>query len=345
MGTITPKDTTMPAKRRRHRAELLTIALLIALGCMVVVSLRVGSASITVSDIFSMILGKAEVPTNVSTIIMQIRLPRILMAVLIGMMLASSGTVVQAVFHNPLADPYIIGISASAVAGAVVAYLFGLPTFFYGVFAFVVSVATTLMIFRLSLRGGQTRITTLLIIGVAVSSFLGAFTSFAMYAIGEDSYRIVVWTMGYLGGASWLKVAILTLPLVVSVAIFYFYRHELDALMTGDEEAHSLGIDVAKLKKRLLLVSCFVVSYSVAFSGMIGFVGLIIPHTMRLLVGYSNTKLLSVTALAGGVFLLIADTLARSVLAPIEVPIGAVTAFLGAPVFIYFAIKGNRGVM
>lgn len=320
--------------------------LALAIAFIALVSTGIGSVSISMNDVVkTMVRRSSDLPAYYSTIIWSVRLPRIAMAILIGMMLSSSGTVVQAVFHNPLADPYIIGISASAVAGAVTAFLLGLPTIFYGIFAFVVSVSTTFLIFRLAMNGGQTRITSLLIIGVAVSAFLGAFTSFAMYAIGEDSYRIIVWTMGYLGGASWLKIALLTVPLLASLIYFFYHRHELDALMTGDEEAHSLGIDVGRLKKRLLLVSCLVVSFSVAFSGMIGFVGLIIPHTMRLVVGYSNTKLLGVTSLAGGLFLLLADTAARTVLAPVEIPIGAVTAFFGAPVFIYLAIKQNRAVM
>ena len=277
-------------------------------------------------------------------IVLRIRLPRVVMAVLIGMMLASSGTVVQAVFHNPLADPYIIGISASAVAGAVLAFILELPDYVYGVFAFGASAVTTFVIFRLSMRHGRSRISTLLIIGVAVSSFLGAFTSFAMYAIGEDSFKIIVWTMGYLGSASWVKVGILAVPLVGALVYFFFHRHDLDALMLGDEEAHALGVNVTRLKKQLLLISALVVAFSVAFSGLIGFVGLIVPHTMRLLVGHSNTKLVGLAALAGGVFLLFADNLARNILSPVEIPIGAVTAFFGAPFFIYLAVRSTRGV-
>jgi iron complex transport system permease protein len=125
---------------------------------------------------------------------------------------------------------------------------------------------------------------------------------------------------------------------------FFVKRHELDALMLGDEEAHALGVNVSRLKKLLLLVSCLIVSFSVAFSGMIGFVGLIIPHTMRLLIGHSNTRLLGFSAFAGGVFLLFADTIARNILSPTEIPIGAVTAFFGAPFFIYLAMRSRGGV-
>lgn len=333
----------MATRKPLPRAGLAALVLLVMLAVLVAIGVVVGSVSISATDLLRVFTGRAgELPQHISTIILQIRLPRIVLAILIGMMLSSSGTVVQAVFHNPLADPYIIGISASAVAGAVVAFLLDLPDYLYGVFAFVVSLAATFLIFRLSMSRGATRVTTLLIIGVAVSSFLGAFTSFAMYAVGEDSYRIIVWTMGYLGSASWLRVSILIVPLVLSVTFFYVHRHELDALMLGDEEAHALGVNVGRLKKLLLLVAALIVSFSVAFSGLIGFVGLIVPHTMRLLIGHSNTKLLGVSTLAGGVFLLFADTLARTLLAPVEIPIGAVTAIFGAPFFIYLASRSRK---
>lgn len=332
----------MVASKKTAYLIPLFFILLIAL---VLAGMALGAVGIPIHDLLRIFFRKSTgLPAYIKTIILQVRLPRIMMALLVGTMLASSGTVVQAVFHNPLADPYIIGISASAVTGAVIAYLLKLPIIFYGIFAFFVSVATTFLIFRLSAGRGANRITTLLIIGIAVSSFLGAFTSFAIYAIGEDSYKIVVWTMGYLGAASWIKVGILAVPLAGAVIFFFFYRHELDALMLGDEEAHALGVNVPRLKKLLLLVSCLIVSFSVAFSGMIGFVGLIIPHTMRLLIGHSNTKLLGFSAFAGGVFLLFADTVARNILSPTEIPIGAVTAFFGAPFFIYLAMRSRGGV-
>ena len=340
MGEV---STAVRAPMTGHRKKILIPMLLIFLAVLSVVSVGLGNVRIPASTMINVLLGNgARYAEHISTIVLHVRLPRVLMAMLIGMMLSSSGTVVQAVFRNPLADPYIIGISASAVAGAVIAFLLGLPDYFYGLFAFAVSLVVTFFIFRLSVRHGATRVSTLLIIGVAISSFLGAFTSFAMYAVGEDSYKIVVWTMGYLGSASWIRVAILTVPLIGSTLFFFYQRHSLDALMLGDAEAHALGIPVARLKKQLLLVSSLIVSFSVAFSGLIGFVGLIIPHTMRLIVGSSNTRLLGVSAIAGGVFLLFADTLARNVLAPVEIPIGAVTSFFGAPFFVYLATRSRR---
>jgi len=308
-------------------------------------SISMGTVKIKIIDILKAFINDSSVRTVYKKILMDVRLPRAIMAILVGMMLSSSGTVVQAVFQNPLAEPYIIGISASAVFGAVLAFLLGLSDIYYGIFAFIISVFVSFMIFKLANFKGKVNTSTLLIIGVAVSSFLGAFTSFSMYAIGEDSYKIMIWTMGYLGGATWKKVGIISIPLVISVCYFLFYRNDLDAIMMGEQEAHSLGINVSKLKKRLLVVSCLIVSFSIAFTGMIGFVGLIIPHTMRMLIGYSNTKLLIPTTLAGGAFLLFSDTIAKNILSPTEIPIGVITAFFGAPFFVYLAFKAKKGGM
>ncbi len=302
-------------------------------------SIGMGSVPVTLEQLFTL----DSAPEYIKTIIYDIRLPRIMMAILIGMMLSSSGVVVQAVFQNPLADPYIIGIAASATFGAVIAYVLQLPDIMYGVLAFVSCLISTFVIFKLSNKNGKVDITTLLIVGIAVSSFIGAFTSFAMYLIGEESFKITMWLMGYLGGATWTKVLILIIPLIFSLIFFYLQRTQLDALLSGDEEAHSLGVDVQGLKVKVLSVSAFVVAFSVAFSGMIGFVGLIIPHSIRMITGPSNSKLLPNAALAGGFFLLLCDTLGRLILAPVEIPIGVVTAFFGAPFFLYLAFKGKGG--
>ena len=317
------------------------LPVILILGIVIVGTLSIGMGSVPVSlnQLFSM----AQAPDYIKIIIYEIRLPRILMAILIGMMLSSSGVVVQAVFQNPLADPYIIGIAASATFGAVIAYVLQLPDIMYGVFAFISCLISTFVIFKLSNRNGKVDITTLLIVGIAVSAFIGAFTSFTMYLIGEESFKITMWLMGYLGGATWVKVGILIVPLLISMIFFFLQRSQLDALLSGDEEAHSLGVDVQKIKVQVLSVSAFVVAFSVAFSGMIGFVGLIIPHSIRMITGPSNSKLLPNAALAGGFFLLISDTIGRLILAPVEIPIGVVTAFFGAPFFLYLAFKGKGG--
>ena len=304
--------------------KIFPVVLIIGIIIIGIVSISLGSVHVPLEYIFS----PEKAPEYIKIIIFNIRLPRIIMAVLIGMMLASSGAVVQTVFQNPLADPYIIGISASATFGAVIAYIFKMPDFMYGVLAFMTSLVSTFIIFKIVKRGSKINVTTLLIVGIALSSLLGAFTSFAMYLIGEDSFKITMWTMGYLGNATWKRVFCILIPLLFSVIYFYMKRYELDALLSGDEEAHSLGVDVNRLKIKILTTAVLVVAFSVAFSGMIGFVGLIIPHTIRMTVGSSNRKLLPNTILAGGLFLLICDTLGRTIIAPIEIPIGVITAFL-----------------
>lgn len=261
------------------------------------------------------------------------------MAVLIGMMLSSGGAVLQTVFQNPLADPYIIGIAASATFGAVIAFIFNMPDFMYGILAFIFSLLSTFFIFKMAKKGNRINVTVLLITGIAVSSFLGAFISFAVYLIGEDSFKITMWTMGYLGNATWKRILCIFIPLVFSTGYFYMKRHELDAFLSGDEEAYSLGVDVDRLKIKILTVSSLTVAFSVAFSGMIGFVGLVVPHIVRMIIGSSNGKLLPNTIFAGGFFLLVCDTLGRTIFAPVEIPIGVITAFFGVPFFMYLAFS------
>lgn len=305
-------------------------------------SLTLGGADISVADIIKFINGQIDDEMN-ATILFELRAPRVMMAILIGMLLASSGVVTQSVFLNPLADPYIIGIAASAIFGAVIAYILNLSDIYYGVFAFISSAILSLIIFKLANRTRS--VATLLIIGIALSSFLGAFTSFATYIIGEDSFKIVAWSMGYLGGATWGKVAIISVPLLFCILYFYIKRNELNILLSGDDEAKSLGINTEKLKKMLLIVSALAVSFSVAFTGMIGFVGLIIPHTLRLLLKTSNNEILiPLSLIAGGFFVLFCDTIGKSMLSPIEIPIGVITAFFGAPFFLVLALNSKRGI-
>ena len=275
--------------------KVLPLLLIIGTLAAGILSIPLGSVPIPLEYIFN----PEKAPEYIKIIIFNLRLPRIVMSILVGMMLSSSGVVVQTVFQNPLADPYIIGIAASATFGAVIAFVFNMPDYMYGVIAFFTCLSSTLLIFKMAKKGNKVNVATLLIVGIAVSSFLGAFTSFAMYLIGENSFKITMWMMGYLGNATWNRVIFLAIPLVFSVSYFYLKRNQLDALLSGDEEAHSLGIDVNKLKVRTLTVAALVVAFSVAFSGMIGFVGLIVPHTMRMLLGPSNSKLLPSTILAG----------------------------------------------
>lgn len=267
-----------------------------------------------------------------------LRMPRVCVPILVGMLLASSGVVVQSVFANPLADPYIIGVAASATLGAVIAYLLDLNDIYYGIFGFITSVGVSLLIFAI---GCQRDMATLLMLGVAISAFIGAFTTFAIYLIGEQSFKITAWLMGDFSSANWYRVGILLIPTFLCGWYFYSKRLELNILLHGDEEARSLGINVGRLKIELLIAASFAVGFCVGMSGLIGFVGLIIPHILRMLLGNSNHSIvLPLSFLFGGLFLLACDTFGRSILFDgTAIPVGVITSFFGAPFFLYLALK------
>lgn len=310
-------------------ARFIYLIIFLAYIVVIFISINLGEARINIFDFLNL-------DSTKKMILLDIRLPRILMAILIGALLGSVGLISQGVFNNEVADPYIIGIAQAATLGAVVAFLLNYSDLYFGIFGFVFSMAFCLLLFYFA---RHSTITLLLIIGIAFSSFLGAFTSFAMYLIGEDSFKIIAWLMGYLGNASYFKIGILAFVLILTLGYFFFKLEELNIMRLGDEEALALGVDVFKLKRALLIISAFGVGFSVAFSGLIGFVGLIIPHIFRILLKNSNhLYLLPLSALGGGLFLLISDSFARSIISPIEIPIGVITAFFGAPLFLYLAL-------
>lgn len=316
---------------------LASVCIFVAYIVIVLLALILGDENLSLYHICQAFFGQDEL---LSTIVFDLRMPRIVMAILIGMLLASSGAITQTVFSNPIADPYIIGIASAATFGAVVAYMLKMPDYYFGFFGFVFCCFFALIIFKLARHSG---IATLLIIGIAISSFLGAFTSFFIYYIGENSFKVMAWLMGYLGLASWHKVLILTMPLLFCLGFFYAHKNELNIILSGDDEAKNLGVDAPKLKRNLLIVSALAVSFGVAFSGLIGFVGLIVPHIIRLMIkNYDNTLVLPLCTLLGGIFLLLCDTLARVILAPVEIPIGIITALFGAPVFLFLSLKGRQ---
>lgn len=320
------------------RSKILTLMgffLIYMLVCFI--SLCLGDENLSPKELIFYIFGEDEI---LRQIIIDGRLPRIIMAILIGMLLASSGAITQNVFSNPIADPYIIGIASAASFGAVLAYWLNLSDYYYGILAFICSAFFALMIFKIS---SKTSIATLLIIGIATSSFLGALTSFFTYLIGEDSFKIVAYLMGNIGSVSWFQVGILIPPLIFCLLYFYAYKNELNILLSGDDEARNLGVNAEKLKINLLIVSSLAVSFSVAFTGLIAFVGLIVPHIARLLLkNYNNALIILLCSVLGGLFLLVCDTLARTIIAPVQIPIGILTAFFGAPIFLYLALNTRR---
>lgn len=278
-------------------------------------------------------------------IVWQLRLPRALLAALVGAMLAVSGAVLQSSLKNPLCDPYILGISAGGSVAAAAAIILLLPMYFVSAFAFLGAVASVLIIYNISKIGGEARPQTLILAGVAISSLLSAVLSFMV--ISSDRLQpIFFWILGSFAGAGWTSVQLALYSALAGIFISLVYSKDLNALALGDEEALSLGVDVVRSRNILLITASLMTGVAVSLCGMIGFVGLIVPHIMRLIVGANNTYLIPASALAGAVLLVLADVISRVIMVPSEIPVGIITAVLGAPFFIYLLRgrgPGTRG--
>ncbi|MCU4753347.1 vitamin B12 ABC transporter permease BtuC [Halobacteria archaeon AArc-curdl1] len=279
-----------------------------------------------------------DVQGSHQAIVGTIRLPRIALGATVGFALAAAGTVMQGFFRNPLADPSIIGVSTGAAAGAVAALAF--PTLVpIGLrpAAFISAIGTALLVYAVATEGGRTPVATLLLAGVAIQAFLGAMISYMLVHSGESLREAIVWLMGHLNNSSWGDVW-MSLPVaVLGVLVLAAYTREMNVLLLGEEDAHHLGVDVERTKLLLLVIASVITAAGVAVAGVIGFVGLVVPHIMRLIVGPDHRILLPTSALAGASFLVITDTIAR--VGPAEVPVGIVTAALGAPFFLYLLMR------
>ncbi|QLG60493.1 vitamin B12 ABC transporter permease BtuC [Halorarum salinum] len=280
------------------------------------------------------------VPEVHETIVMTVRLPRIALGAFVGVALAAAGTVMQGFFRNPMADPSIVGVSSGAAVGAVFAIVapLALP---FGVglrgAAFAGALAAGFGVYLIATRDGRTPVATLLLAGVAVQTLLGAVVSYMLLRSGESMRRVVHWLMGHLANATWDDVTSVAVLVPVLVLVLVGYARDLNVLLLGEGDAGALGVNVERTKRTLLAVSAVLTAAAVAVSGVIGFVGLVVPHVMRLLVGPDHRILLPTSALAGGSFLVAADTVARASAA--EVPVGIVTAAAGAPFFLYLLRK------
>ena len=376
--------------RVRRRATAWSAVLAGVLTTVVVVSAGIGPVRIPPVEVAKIVLNAAVVPAGVEVasagagplalpgidltyrspfafpvddvherIVVLVRLPRILLAALVGFALAAAGTVMQGFFRNPMADPSIIGVSSGAAVGAVAFIVFpaalsatltvpvlggidvGLS---YGtgvsLFAFVGALIAAFGVYAIATRHGRTPVATLLLAGVAVQTFLGAVISYLQLQAGESLRRIVAWLMGHLSGAAWSEVAVTAVVVPPLFLLLLVYARDLNVLLLGEEEAHGLGINVERTKRVLLAASALITAAGVAFAGVIGFVGLIVPHILRLVVGPDHRVLLPTAAFSGGAFLVAADTVARA--GATELPVGIVTAAVGAPFFIYLLM--NREV-
>lgn len=296
-------------------------------------------------------MGGHSEPSQIQSIIMDIRLPRLILALLVGAVLAILGAVMQGLFRNPLADPSLIGVSGGASVGASIVIvasggamlspLAGLSMVALG--AFIGGVITTLVVYRVATSSLGTSVTTMLLAGIAIGAIAGAFNSLLSYFSDNQMLRqMSVWQMGNLGGANWQKASLMAAVSLIIFSLLPSHAKSLNAFLLGESEARHLGIDVQRIKRQLIFLTALGVGVSVALAGLIGFVGLVIPHMVRLLIGPDHRALLPASALAGASLLLIADSIARVVVLPAELPTGILTALLGAPFFVMLLLK-QRG--
>ncbi|MBS4030770.1 MAG: iron chelate uptake ABC transporter family permease subunit [Clostridiales bacterium] len=337
-----------------NKRVLLFAGLLAALLLTIIAATAIGTASVPPAVTLQIVLAKlgwpggpeglAEIPRSTVSIIWNLRLPRVILGALVGASLALAGVTYQGMLRNPLADPFTIGVSSGAAAGATFALFFrqvyqlNFPHMI-PLFAFIGALMAMFFVYNLAKIGGQVPVVTLLLAGVVISSFLSAVISLLMVLAGENMQGIFFWLSGGLMMRSWPQLWFVGPYLAVGSVILYAYARDLNILLLGEEAALHLGVQVDSTKKILLVTASLVTAAAVAVSGMIGFVGLIIPHAVRIVTGPDHRVLLPASALVGAVFLIWADVVARTVMAPQEIPVGIITAFVGAPFFIYLLRK------
>ncbi|MGW2058296.1 FecCD family ABC transporter permease [Streptomyces sp. NPDC001840] len=338
-------------KQPPARAALLTGGLLAALVLLCLLSAGIGAYGIPLGDVLSSVLhrtglGGAALDRVGESVLWNVRLPRVVLALLVGASLGCAGALTQGVFGNPLAEPGVIGISSGAAVGAVASIALGLS--FFGnwtvtVCAFVAGLATVLLVYALSRSGGRTEVVTLILTGIAVNAFAGALIGlFIFFADNAQITQITFWQLGSLAQATWPKVLAVLPCAVVGLAVAPFYARKLDLLALGERPARHLGVDVERLRVVLVLVVALLTAAAVAVAGVITFVGLLVPHLLRMANGPGHRFLVPGSALGGALVLLAGDLAARTVAAPAELPLGVLTALFGSPFFFWLLRRTRR---
>ncbi len=326
----------------------------------IVTSATIGSAQLSIGDSFQLILSRIPllsnlistegIPSTYERIVWNIRIPRILLAGISGASLSIVGVCFQGLFRNPLADPQMIGVSSGAALGATIAVLSGASLSFaglsgIGIFAFLGAILTVLLVYGISFTQNRSLPVHIILTGTAVGSMLTAVISLLMSIKREEIEKIYMWTLGSFSGASMTKVGFLSIFFVIISLVIYYFAKDLDLILTGEEAALSLGVDTVKVKKVLMISASILVAACVSVCGTIGFVGLIIPHIVRFICGPKHKRLLPLAALTGATFLIWCDTIARTIRAPGELPVGIITALCGAPYFIFLLRRSQKKVV
>lgn len=345
--TALPNRVARPTRLSWWSVAVVTSLVAVAL----VTGALLGPADIAVSAVLGEVLShipglgvESQLTGLQQDILWSWRFPRVVLGMMVGGTLALSGAAYQGVFRNPLADPYLLGIAAGAALGATLAIVMGLPAALLVPSAFVGGVGAVATTFMLGRTMGDRSATTLILAGVAVASFLTALTTFVQQRNSESLREVFAWILGRLSTSGWTEVGLLAPYAAVSIVVMLGYRRTLDMLAVGDGEAASLGVDVNRVRTVVVLAATAGTAAAVAVSGLIAFVGIIVPHAVRLFVGTSYRVVLPLSLLSGAGFLVAADIAARGVMAPAELPIGVVTSFLGAPFFVLVLRTSRRNL-
>jgi iron complex transport system permease protein len=347
-----PQTHARDARSTRGRTGFITLISLLVVGLVmaVVFSLATGAVRLSPGAILAALIGRHPLTATERIILVQIRLPRVLASGVVGAALAISGLLFQGLFRNPMADPYVIGSSGGAVLGACIGIFFFSQVSVFGfsataLMAFVGSVITMALVYSLARSNGRTNVITLLLAGFAVSTMLG-YSSYFFEAFdsgsGSNHLILLSWLHGVIGIPRWTQLSVSGALLLLAAVIAVPLMRRLNTLALGDEYAHQLGLKVEYTRIGIILTGSLLTAVAVSLGGLISFAGLIVPHVARLLLGPDHVRLLPVTALAGAIFLVAADTLARSIFAPSEIPVGILMAFLGGPFFLYLLRKTKR---
>lgn len=346
-------------KRYAKWASIIFSLFLLLLFSMALAS-SLGPAQISIDKIIGITLRQIPIVCNVinkywtpleENVIVQLRLPRVFSAALAGIALSVAGVVFQCIFRNPMADPYVLGVASGAGFGATLVIVLGVGLPSLGVFyaiplmAFICGMLTLFLVYSIARYGSGVPTLRLLLAGIAVSSFFSSLISILIATAEEGVHAAFSWLFGGFPMSKWEYVNIATPVILLGSALVYIFARDLNVMLLGEEQAKQLGVEVEKLKKRMLILASLITAVAISISGIIGFVGLIVPHTMRILAGSDHRILIPSSALVGASLLVLCDTVARTVLRPIVLPTGVVTAMLGAPFFIYVLMKSGRVAM
>ena len=348
---------------KKNTVHIFFLSLFVILVFLLILYVVIGPVQININQSTEIILSyfKLISDENISfnqiqkMVLLDIRIPRLILAILVGAGLGMSGAILQGLFRNPLIDPGFIGVSSGAAVGALFAIMFSQFFYFYfdtnisnfllPILAMSGSFITTFIIYRISKSEYKTNIMTMLLAGIAVNALSGSIIGlFINFTSDLELRSFTFWTLGGLDTADWQVVSIVALFILSSIIFIYSIRNKLDIFMLGDAQAHHLGVNVESLKKKIILFSAIIVGISVAFCGMIGFIGLVTPHLIRLFIGPKHKYLIPGSALLGSIILVISDLISKTIISPAQLPIGVITSLIGAPFFIFLILKQKNKI-